>query len=166
MKRIHILGKKNSGKTTLIVELVQHWTARGLRVGTVKHTHHHHELDTPGKDSHLHRQAGAAVVGILSREMNAVFWPREPGADDASRYDDLGPLFAACDLVLVEGHSQAAGMKVEVWRAANAAEPLAANDPTIHALITDDRSNLSLPHWPRSDLANLADRLLELCDAS
>ncbi len=56
-RRIHIVGRKNSGKTTLIVELVSHLTNLDYRVGTIKHTHHHHELDTPGKDSFRHCEA-------------------------------------------------------------------------------------------------------------
>ncbi|MGZ5851990.1 MAG: molybdopterin-guanine dinucleotide biosynthesis protein B, partial [Hyphomicrobium sp.] len=35
-----IVGWKNSGKTTLIERLVVALTQRGLRVATVKHTHH------------------------------------------------------------------------------------------------------------------------------
>ena len=62
MHRLHIIGGKNHGKTTLIVELVQELTKRNLRVGTIKHTHHRHELDVPGKDSYRHRLAGAEVV--------------------------------------------------------------------------------------------------------
>ncbi|MEO2032331.1 MAG: molybdopterin-guanine dinucleotide biosynthesis protein B, partial [Planctomycetaceae bacterium] len=61
-KRIHIVGRKNSGKTGLIVELVSFLTDLGYCVGTIKHTHHDHELDTPGKDSYRHCAAGAKVV--------------------------------------------------------------------------------------------------------
>ena len=75
MHRIHIIGRKNSGKTTLVVDLVRHFRAQGYRVGTIKHTHHHHELDTPGKDSFRHRQAGAKAVGIVAPTMSAIFWP-------------------------------------------------------------------------------------------
>ena len=45
MKRLHIIGGKNHGKTTLVVELVEEFTRRGMTVGTIKHTHHQHELD-------------------------------------------------------------------------------------------------------------------------
>ncbi|MDC0936360.1 molybdopterin-guanine dinucleotide biosynthesis protein MobB, partial [Pirellulales bacterium] len=65
--RVHIVGRKNHGKTTLIVELIGELRGRGLRVAAIKHTSHAHDLDTPGKDSHRHGEAGAAVVGILSR---------------------------------------------------------------------------------------------------
>lgn len=160
--RIHIVGGKNSGKTTLVVELVEHFASRGYRVGTIKHTHHHHELDTPGKDSHRHRTAGAAVVGILSPGMSAVFRPGEDKHDAEDRYAPLAPMFEGCDLVLVEGHSRAAAPKIEVWRAANDRPPLALADASILAVVTDDPLDVSVDCWSRSDVAALADRILEL----
>ena len=45
MKLIHIVGRQNNGKTTLIVELVNEFIKRGLRIGTMKHSGHEHELD-------------------------------------------------------------------------------------------------------------------------
>ena len=35
-----VVGWKNSGKTTLTERLVAEFSARGLRVSMVKHTHH------------------------------------------------------------------------------------------------------------------------------
>lgn len=158
--RIHIIGHKNSGKTTLLVELVEHLTAQGYRVGTIKHTHHHHELDTPGKDSHRHREAGAAAVGILAREMTAVFRPQTDSDSKADRYAVMMQVFADCDLVLVEGDLQANARKIEVWRAAVRAEPLAATDPSILAVVTDDRVSTSSTSLSRHDIPTLADWIL------
>lgn len=163
MHRIHIIGRKNCGKTTLIVELVQHLVARGHRVATIKHTHHRHELDTPGKDSHRHRQAGAAAVGILSPGMNAVFWPALPDQDISDRYDRFAACFADCELVLVEGHSQTTAPKVEVWRAGASSEgPIAETDRSIVAVVTNDPVAATLEVWPLGDLPALARRLLRL----
>jgi molybdopterin-guanine dinucleotide biosynthesis protein B len=169
MKRIHILGRKNHGKTTLLVELVEHLTARGFRVGTIKHTHHAHELDTPGKDSHRHRAAGASVSAILSRSLNAVFWPPELVKNDgeattANRYAAFEPHFAGCDLVLVEGDTTCQGTKIEVWRQAVGSEPMALSDPQIRAVVTDDAINVPVPCVPRSDIAAIASIVLELVD--
>ncbi|MEO8493647.1 MAG: molybdopterin-guanine dinucleotide biosynthesis protein B [Planctomycetota bacterium] len=166
MKRVHIVGRKNSGKTTLIVDLVRHLTAGGYRVGTVKHTHHHHELDTPGKDSHRHREAGAAVVGILSPGMTAVFCPTDQATRKAAdRYDQLSPMFADCDIVLVEGNLQTTAFKVEVWRAAVTDQPIAGLDSSISAVITDDAVDVAVPTWSRSNLRELARQLLVAVDA-
>ena len=161
MKRIHIVGRKNSGKTTLVADLVGYLSSLGMRVGTIKHTHHRHELDTPGKDSHRHREAGAGVVGILSPELDAVFSRPSEQHDAPGRYDAIAPMFTQCDLVLVEGHSQTTAPKVEVWRAANDKPPMASSDSSILAVITDDAVDVAAPVLPRSDVASVAERLLQ-----
>lgn len=162
MKRLHIVGRKNSGKTTLIVDLVRHLTALGHRVGTIKHTHHQHELDTPGKDSHRHRQAGAAAVGIVSPTLHAVFWPPPTQLDPADPYEQILRALPHCDLVLVEGHLRVQAAKIEVWRAATATPPYAAEDTSIRAVVTDDPVAVSTPVWRRSDLPELARQVLAM----
>jgi len=163
MNRVHIIGRKNSGKTTLIEELLHYLTDQGYRVGTVKHTHHRHELDVPGKDSHRHRLAGAAVVAILSPNMNAVFWNDSRPSAEQDRYERLSQQFSDCDLVLVEGNSASTGTKVEVWRQETDTAPIAANDPTVVAIITDDVCPVSsIPAWPRKNVSWLSERLLQI----
>lgn len=159
--RIHIIGRKNSGKTTLITELIEHLNQLGYSVGTIKHTHHHHELDTPNKDSYRHRAAGAQVVGILAREMNAVFWPAQPSDEKGARYRQMLNMYAACDFVLVEGDSQAEAFKIEVWRAGEGEAPLAMADTTIRALVTDDPVSMTVPVLARRDVPALAKWLLD-----
>lgn len=167
MKRVHIVGGKNHGKTTLVAELVAEFRSRGLRVGTIKHTHHHHELDTPGKDSHRHREAGAVAVGILSPSMNAVFWPNNnPGnaegseSDSDERYKQFDVVFADCDLVLVEGDTRASACKLEVWRAVNDAPPIADRITNILAIVTDDPIESSVPILARANVAAIANFIL------
>lgn len=159
--RVHIIGRKNHGKTMLVEDLVRHFSAQGVRVGTIKHTHHRHELDVPGKDSYRHREAGAAVSAILSPTMAAVFSPCAEG-DGQDRYDLVAPLMADCRLVLVEGHAAADGFKLEVWRAAAGTRPIAADDPTVHAVISNDAPDVDVPVWPRGDVAALAAKILLL----
>jgi len=162
LRRVHIIGRKNSGKTTLIIDLVKCLTAQGHAVGTIKHTHHRHELDTPGKDSHRHREAGARVVGILSQQMTAVFRPRRDAEGAVDRYALLAPNFLDCDLVLVEGDLQAQAPKVEVWRASLGEAPLASRNETILAVITDDPLDLPVSTWSRSSIEALADQIRRL----
>lgn len=162
MRRIHVIGRKNSGKTTLVTELITELNSRGLRVGSVKHTHHHHELDTPGKDSFRHREAGAAAVGILSPGMDAVFIPRVDNSREEQRYGVFEAAFADCDIVLVEGDSQTTATKVEVWRKAVTDSPMAAEDSSIAAVISDDDVICDVPCWQRSDVKALATRIADL----
>jgi molybdopterin-guanine dinucleotide biosynthesis protein B len=158
MTRLHVIGGKNHGKTTLIVELVQEFSRRGVTVGTIKHTHHHHELDVPGKDSYRHRLAGASAVGILSPSMTAVFRPVDEDVSSGNdRYSHFAPLFQRCRLVLVEGDSQTTAPKIEVWRSELGTPPLATRDRSILALVTDDTSPASALVLPRNNVPGLAD---------
>lgn len=160
MKRIHIVGRKNHGKTGLVTDLVRELEGRGLRVGTIKYTHHQHELDTPGKDSHRHREAGASVVGVLSRSMDAVFLPQRESMAPAQRYAGIAPMFSDCDLVVVEGDRWTDAPRIEVWRAAVGTPPLAGEDPALLAVVTDDPVDLPVPRLPRSNVPVVADWLL------
>ena len=64
---IAVVGRHNSGKTTLVVKVIAELAARGLDVGSVKHhTHGDFEIDYPGKDSFRHREAGASETVIAS----------------------------------------------------------------------------------------------------
>lgn len=150
MNCVHIVGRKNHGKTTLIVELTEEFVRRGLGIGSVKHSTHPHELDHPGKDSHRHRLAGACPAAIATEDLVAVFQPRR----NNDFYRQIAPMFGHCDLVLVEGDIDGPGTKLEVWR------QLARDRRDITAAISDDQPDADIPIWPRSDIALLADRFL------
>jgi molybdopterin-guanine dinucleotide biosynthesis adapter protein len=158
MKRIHIVGRKCHGKTTLMVELLREYSRRGVRVGSIKHSSHHHELDTPGKDSHRHRVAGAQPAAIITPELLAIYL----APAEADPYQLIAPLFADCDLLLVEGNIDALAPKVEVWRQAVGGPCLASERPGILAVISDDQPTVAVPVFPRSDLQTLCDRLMDL----
>src|SRR3712207_1371513 len=102
MHVIGIVGWKNSGKTTLVVELVRLLTARGLQVATIKHAHHHFDVDHPGKDSYRHREAGATDVIVASgarwAQVHELRGRSEPELDDL-----LPRISPGTDIVLVEG---------------------------------------------------------------
>lgn len=133
MNRVHVIGAKNSGKTRLIVEIVNELTLRGMRVGTIKHTAHTHVLDTPGSDSYRHRAAGAEPAAIVTPDTCAVFRHiRRIGA-----YEQLEADFARCHIVLVEGDRSTDEPKLEVWGASTGEPPLAASDSEIAAVVSD-----------------------------
>ncbi len=163
MKALHIVGRRNQGKTTLMEQLVATLTARGLQVGTIKHTSHEHELDTSGKDSHRHRQAGGAPAAIIAPHLVAAYLPRLSLGDP---YDAIAPLFDGCDLVLIEGDLERPGLKLEVWRTDLDGEPpLAVDHQEILAVITDDdlppAGDPPLIRLPRRDLEQVADFVIE-----
>ncbi len=59
MKIINIIGHSNSGKTTIVKELVP-MLAKNNKVGTIKHMGHHIFELPAGKDTTLHYEAGAS----------------------------------------------------------------------------------------------------------
>ncbi|MFB6125034.1 MAG: molybdopterin-guanine dinucleotide biosynthesis protein B [Halanaeroarchaeum sp.] len=99
-----VSGYRDSGKTTLVERLVPALTERG-RVATVKSIHHDVEVDTPGKDTHRHRTAGAdAVVGLTPSLTFAI--TVEDRADDPESRLDRGLAHLAhdeYDYVVAEG---------------------------------------------------------------
>ena len=67
MKIVSIVGKKNTGKTSLTVRVIEKKTKRGYNVASIKHSHHSIEMDKENTDNWKHKQAGAnLVVGVGS----------------------------------------------------------------------------------------------------
>jgi molybdopterin-guanine dinucleotide biosynthesis protein B len=155
--RLHIVGVKNAGKTTLVLELVGELTHRGYRVGTIKHSPHEHELDQPGTDSFRHREAGGSPSAFVTSRGTALFLPPSFGEDP---YAAIEQYFATCDLVLVEGDLEARAPKFEVWRPEVNRPPLALGFPGVLAVISDSFDSPQVPAWPRTPLDTLTDRLL------
>ncbi len=159
-----IIGRQGSGKTHLVVRLVHEFRRRGYRVSTIKHTHHHlPELDTPGKDSYRHREAGAQEVIVASDHG----WALIRQAQEPRSLDALLAELAPVDIVLVEGYKQLDSLvRLEVFRAAESSEPLAAADTGIAAIACP--TTLRLPTSVRSprvdldDTAAVADLILSL----
>ncbi len=144
MKVFGIVGRKDSGKTHLVVRLIHALRSRGLLVSSVKHTHHHvPQLEPPGKDSYRHRAAGAGEV-VLATDHGWVLFhdlrpPDSSPAAAAAPPPTLGeilPRLAPCDVLLVEGYKHDRSVaRVEVFRSGEAGEPpLAELDDTILAV--------------------------------
>ena len=67
MKIVSIVGKKNTGKTSLTARVIEELTKRGYNVASVKHSHHSIEMDKENTDTWKHKQAGTnLVVGVGS----------------------------------------------------------------------------------------------------
>lgn len=130
-----IAGWSGSGKTTLITRLIPVLVDRGIRVSTIKHAHHRFDIDTPGKDTWRHRQAGATEVLIASDRRIALM--RELREEAEPGLDALLARLAPVDLVLVEGYKTGTHAKIEVHRAATGKPPLFPDDPTVLAVVSD-----------------------------
>jgi len=128
-----------TGKTTLLKELLPLLSARGLRVGVIKHAHHSFEMDHPGKDSYELRKSGAAQMLIASRARWALMVERtrdrEPRLDEVLLELDQ----AALDLILVEGFKDERFPKIELHRQSLRRPLLFHEDRAIIAVASDAR---------------------------
>ena len=69
---ISIVGKSESGKTTLLEGLIIELKQRGYKVAVIKHSGEDFELDEVSKDSWRFSQAGSEVSVISSSHKLAV----------------------------------------------------------------------------------------------
>src|SRR3979490_1023445 len=107
MRVIGLAGWSGAGKTTLIVKLIPYLRERGIPVSTLKHAHHAFDVDQPGKDSYLHREAGAREALVAS---SRGFARRQElrGAEDPGLAELLRRMSP------VEGYKRDAHAKIEV----------------------------------------------------
>lgn len=153
-----VVGWKNSGKTTLMTNIIRELTDRGFDVSVIKHAHAKFEIDHPGRDSFKMREAGARQVTLSSPRRFAVM--RELGDDPEMTFDELLPYTGDCDLVLVEGYKRDAYPKIEIRRdGAASREPLSATCPQIVAIASDrpEQEQESLPVFQLDDIARIVD---------
>jgi molybdopterin-guanine dinucleotide biosynthesis protein B len=151
-----VVGWKNSGKTGLMERLVAEFTARGLRVSTLKHAHHTFDVDHAGKDSHRHRIAGATEVLLVSRNRWALM--HELRHEDEPPLAEMVAKLAPVDLVLVEGWKRDTHPKIEAHRAATGQALIAPDDPTILAVASDAGAGVDgRPRFHLDDTGGIAD---------
>ena len=117
-----VTGWKNSGKTTLVVKLVEYFVSQGLRVGTIKRAHCGFDIDQPGTDSYKHREAGAQEVMIASSKR----WAKMHELQDEGEQplSELLKQFGDLDLVIVEGYKGDNHPKIQAVRPSISLKPM------------------------------------------
>lgn len=150
MRVMGIVGWSGSGKTSLLVALLPLLRGAGLTVSTMKHAHHRFDLDTPGKDSFRHREAGASEVLIVTdaRWMLLHEHRDEPEPPIEALIARMTPV----DLLLIEGFKTHPHPKIEIHRASEGKPLMAPTDPDIIAVATDTpMPELAVPQLDLND---------------
>jgi molybdopterin-guanine dinucleotide biosynthesis protein B len=129
-----LTGSSGSGKTVLLTAMTRLFVANGLRVATIKHTHHGFDPDQPGKDSFRHREAGASEV-LLASDRRWVLFHEVEGPEPT--LDVLVSRLEPADVVLVEGFRSSRHAKIEVFRPSLGRPPLWPDRTDILAVATD-----------------------------
>lgn len=154
MKVIGFAGWSGAGKTTLLSRLIPRLIADGLRVSVIKHAHHNFDVDVPGKDSWVHRQAGATEVLVTSSNRWALMHELRGGEEPP--LTELLAKMSRVDLVVVEGFKTEPLRKIEVHRLANAKPVLYPADPWIAGIASDVQLPTDLPRAHLDDIEAVA----------
>jgi molybdopterin-guanine dinucleotide biosynthesis adapter protein len=151
---VSIVGKSDSGKTTLIEKLLPELTGRGHRIATVKHDVHGFEVDREGKDSWRHKRAGAHTVVISSP--NKVALIRDVERD--LRLDEIRDrLIQDVDLVISEGYKKDVQPKIEIFRKEKHQELLCTKEDNLVAIVANQKFDVGVPCLDLEDMKGLAD---------
>lgn len=112
MKILQFVGYKNSGKTTLVMNLIEFLTKEDFRVATLKHHGHGGvPLGFAETDSEKHRSAGAILSGVEGDgvlQLSSTSWSLEKMMSIYEMMD--------LDILLLEGFKKADFEKVILLR--------------------------------------------------
>ena len=132
-----LAGWSGSGKTTLVSNLIPELKKINISVSSLKHAHEGFDVDKPGKDSYVHRQAGAKEVLISSNKRFALIHEYK---NEKISLNSLIKKLSPVDLILIEGWKKENIKKIEVYRKEINKPLLTNNDKNIIAIATNDKS--------------------------
>jgi molybdopterin-guanine dinucleotide biosynthesis protein B len=161
MKVFGIAGWSGSGKTTLLIRLIPALTRAGIKVATIKHTHH--DPAVGDEECRALARAGATECVVASPSRFALV--HEIHHDEAEPpLDGLMGRFAGIDLLLIEGYKWAPHPKLEVWDPLQGKSMLASSEKSIVALVSDNPvADVPLPRFHRDDIEGIAAFIRKYC---
>lgn len=154
---LSFVGRSNSGKTTLIERVIPELTRAGYRVATVKHAGHGFELDTEGKDSWRHKQAGASTVVVVSKGSMAMF----ADVSKDMKVEEVRDRFldSQTDLIIAEGWKSEGYPKIAVVR--EEFEEVNVSLDGLLAIVSIKPIEAPVPCIDRNDIAALAKLIIQ-----
>ena len=145
----------NTGKTTYVEKLIAELSARGVRVGAIKHDGHDFDVDKPGKDSWRFAQAGAQVVAIASKTKCAVMEYRPV------EYEELVSRIKNVDVILVEGWHTDGENPVLIWRSTSGTGRKLDPDKCVAVVSDVPIEYTKTPQFPLDDPSPMADFIMD-----
>ena len=138
-------------------KLIKELRGMGIKVGTIKHHKGPFEMDSPGKDSWRHKQAGSVTALISSPSGIGMV----SDVDHDYTLEELVLYFPGVDIILCEGYKRARVPKIEIFRPEVHERPFCLKDGSLRALVSDADLDLGVPRFPLSDTKGLAEFLCE-----
>lgn len=150
---VSFVGKKKSGKTTVVLGVLKELLSRGYRAAVLKHDTHGFDIDVPGTDSYRFREAGAEVVGISSPDKYV--WLNTT-TNEPSLLELVRQVAEPVDLVITEGFKRQDAPKIEVSRRERSTELVSDPDELIGIASDQSFPEYSVPQFALDDFASLA----------
>ena len=152
-----IVGWKNSGKTFFTQKLIEYFSKKNLVVASIKHAHHDFEIDKPGKDSYLHRQAGSEQIIVSSSKR----WTKivELNGRSEKKLDELLRELNSPDIVIIEGFKDSPHPKIEIVKE-DSDNYLFLKLKNIIGVVCDKQINTILPQFKRREISKIAEFIL------
>ena len=148
---LSIIGKPDSGKTTLILKLLPELRKKRYRVAVAKHCPHGFNLDIEGKDSWRFTQQGAEGTFLSCANQIALIRPKKSKSSIKQRLLDY---FSDFDLILMEGYNHEPGMKmIQIIR--SSIEDKLSTLEEIVAYISDLSLDTDKPVYKPDDLSGI-----------
>lgn len=155
MKTIAVIGWKNSGKTTLVSNLTNYYSKKGIKVGVVKHAHHNFDIDHEGTDSYKIRKSGAYKTTIASNIRLAHMIEAEKLDIDITKIMDMNK---DCEILIFEGFKNYKDFKkIEVSLKINNKKELYRDIANVLAIVTDDNTEHKIPKFNHNQIAEIAE---------
>ena len=146
-----IVGRSNSGKTTMLTKLIPQMRALGYRVAGVKHVPHGSDVDVPGKDSWRLLKAGSDRTFLSGPGQIAQFTE----TDGDTQLKELAPLAWDCDILLAEGYKDSPFPKIEVVREETGLD-LLCKETQLAAVVSDSELPVSVRRFGSEEMGLLA----------
>ncbi len=146
------VGRSNSGKTTFIERVIPELVRDGYKIATVKHAGHGFDLDTEGKDSWRHKQAGASSVAVLSKGSLALF----ADMSDEVKIEQVRDRFLddTYDLILAEGWKNEGYPKIVI--VGEQLGEISVSSDGLLAVISNQPLALDVPVFELNDVSAVA----------
>lgn len=151
---VSIVGKSNSGKTTLMEKIISELVGRGYRVATIKHNRHGFNIDHEGKDSYRHKKAGAHTTVVSSPYQLALI----QDVDHDYSFEEIRDNFIRdADIILTEGFKVNDYPKIEVYRSELKRELISTKEDNLIAVATDIKLDMDVPCFDINDAKAISD---------
>ena len=157
VKTIAVIGWKNSGKTTLVSNLVKFFKEKKIKVGVVKHAHHSFDIDHPNTDSYKIRKSGAYKTTLVSDKRLALM---EEKITPDIHLGSLIDLNKDCDLLIFEGFKNYDELiKLEVHIKMDDKDYLYKSINNVKYLVTDDDLDHPIQTFNHSQIDKIASEI-------